>query len=301
MKPLKIKNIVFGEGTPKICIPLTGRTRARILEQAKQVSGLPHQVAEWRADYFEGVTDITEVSSVLMELRRLLPDSLLLFTFRTKKEGGVKELSEEAYLKLCASMAESGLADLLDLELFTGYPISKVPFSSTETIKNPDPNKCGDSPQSSALSAQETEKNRPIGIGGPETAGLSGSPLPPVLDLAHKHNTYVILSSHDFEKTPPEEEIFRRLAAMERLGGDIAKLAAMPRTPEDVIALLSATCRASRELTCPVITMSMGPLGVVSRVSGRLTGSCLTFGTAGEASAPGQLPAGELERLLGLL
>ena len=49
------------------------------------------------------------------------------------------------------------------------------------------------------------------------------------------------------------------------------------------------------------MTMSMGALGAVSRVSGSLTGSAVTFGTAGHASAPGQLPAAELREMLELL
>ena len=50
---------------------------------------------------------------------------------------------------------------------------------------------------------------------------------------------------------------------------------------------LAATREAADTVSCPVITMSMGAMGVISRVSGRLTGSCMTFGSAGRASAPG--------------
>ena len=51
----------------------------------------------------------------------------------------------------------------------------------------------------------------------------------------------------------------------------------------------------------PYITMSMGKLGLVSRISGELTGSAVTFGSASAASAPGQLPVGELRTILSLL
>lgn len=120
MKPLIIKNKTFGEGTPKICIPITGRNEAEIMEAAGRILNLPHDMAEWRSDFFEQVTEPDKVCHILSELRRVLPDSLLLFTFRTHKEGGVRELSDEAYLEICRNVLESRLTDLLDLELFTG-------------------------------------------------------------------------------------------------------------------------------------------------------------------------------------
>ncbi len=248
MKPLKIRDITLGEGSPKICIPITGRTEEEILETAGRISGLSFHMAEWRADYFREASDPGRVCHILAELKNLLPDRLLLFTFRSFEEGGETPADREAYLDICRLAAGSGLSDLLDLELFT-----------------------------------------------------AGADLAPIMETARLHDTRVILSNHDFEKTPPREELLRRLSLMEEAGCDIAKIAAMPRCPMDVLTMMEATCLASETLSCPVITMSMGELGAVSRVSGRLTGSCLTFGTAGEASAPGQLPAGKLREILEIL
>ena len=80
------------------------------------------------------------------------------------------------------------------------------------------------------------------------------------------------------------------LVRMKELGADLPKLAVMPRCPGDVLALLSATLRASAQVG-PVITMAMGSLGKVSRV-------CLTFGAGDSASAPGQLNAEDLKAIL---
>ena len=57
---------------------------------------------------------------------------------------------------------------------------------------------------------------------------------------------------------------------MEKLGADIAKIAVMPRCPEDVLTLLTATVTARRQLTCPVVTMAMAGTGLISRVWGNL-------------------------------
>ena len=252
MRPLTIKHTTFGEGTPKICIPIIGRRAEDILEAAETITTLPADVVEWRADHYEAVAEPGAVPPVLDALRKKLPDTLLLFTFRTKKEGG--------------------LADLLDLELFTGAPA-------------PEP----DGQATTGGQAAADRRARPAA-----NPGL----LAPVITLAHAHGGRVVLSSHDFQKTPSENELYRRLFLMESMGGDLAKLAVMPNCEQDVLTLLSATRKAADALNVPVITMSMGRLGAVSRISGRLTGSCMTFGTAGEESAPGQLPAKTLKHIL---
>jgi 3-dehydroquinate dehydratase-1 len=109
----------------------------------------------------------------------------------------------------------------------------------------------------------------------------------------------VIASSHDFEKTDSTEVLLERFRIMDRTGADILKMAVMPQSFSDVTALLQVTEEAASNLTDkPVITMSMGRLGAISRICGEQSGSALTFGTVGEASAPGQIP---IEILRGML
>ena len=109
----------------------------------------------------------------------------------------------------------------------------------------------------------------------------------------------VILSNHDFSKTPAKEEILSRLTAMQDLGADVAKIAVMPNSAEDVLALLSATREMSEEIAeIPIVTMSMGKLGAISRICGQTFGSAITFGSLKKASAPGQIEISELSNLL---
>lgn len=122
-----------------------------------------------------------------------------------------------------------------------------------------------------------------------------------IVKLARKNNVKVIMSNHDFAKTPGQEEIFRRLLMMQNFGADIAKIAVMPNSVEDVLTLLSATHQAKQKLQIPIITMAMGDLGKISRVSGDIFGSCLTFGTVGAASAPGQIESEQLRAILNAL
>lgn len=97
-------------------------------------------------------------------------------------------------------------------------------------------------------------------------------------------------SSHDFHKTPPKAELVSRMVAMQQAGADLPKLAVMPQSRADVLELLSATAEMTdHHPETPVITMSMGPLGAVSRLCGEAFGSAMTFANPGTASAPGQV------------
>ena len=75
----------------------------------------------------------------------------------------------------------------------------------------------------------------------------------------------------------------------------------MPRSREDVLALLSATLEANRRGAGPLITISMGGMGGISRLCGEVFGSAVTFGCAARPSAPGQFPAGQLDQVLEIL
>jgi len=105
----------------------------------------------------------------------------------------------------------------------------------------------------------------------------------------------LILSYHNFKETPSESFIYSKLAAAQAAGADISKVAVMPADYGDVLTLLCATNKARNELVkCPMVTMSMGPEGAVSRLAGGLFGSDITFAIGVEASAPGQIPIKEL-------
>lgn len=91
----------------------------------------------------------------------------------------------------------------------------------------------------------------------------------------------------------------QELLRIKASGADIAKLAVMPNTPLDVVRLLQATAEVKEEAPdYPLITMAMGGLGAVSRISGQVFGSCMTFASFGKASAPGQLLLGDTSWIL---
>ncbi len=249
MNPIMIRDVAIGEGIPKICVPIVGKTREEIVKAAEEIRTLPVDVVEWRADWYEEIFEADVVLDILQELRRILGELPLLFTFRTKKEGGEKEIDEKNYRTLNQLAAESGLADLIDVEVFSG----------DEVVND-------------------------------------------LVRTAHENGVKVIGSNHDFGKTPSKEEIIRRLQKMQELDVDLPKIAVMPKKKEDVLTLLVATEEMNRKYADrPIITMSMAGDGVISRLCGEVFGSALTFGAAGQASAPGQIGVKELRQILTIL
>lgn len=124
-----------------------------------------------------------------------------------------------------------------------------------------------------------------------------------VLGAAHRRGVAVVMSSHDMTATPARDQIVATLREMERRGADISKVAVHPSSPADVLTLLDATRVVVEEYAeRPIITISMGQLGMVSRVAGGVFGSAATFGMAGgRSSAPGQIDVRELAAVLRLV
>lgn len=120
MNTVKVRDIVLGEGKPKICVPIVGVTKEEIIEEAKSFADIPGDIAEWRADWFADVSEPDKVIEVLGKLRETLGETPLLFTFRTAKEGGEKAISVGEYVELNKKAAAAGCVDMIDVEAFTG-------------------------------------------------------------------------------------------------------------------------------------------------------------------------------------
>ena len=124
----------------------------------------------------------------------------------------------------------------------------------------------------------------------------------PLIRGIHEAGVVVVGSSHEFEYTPLRQEMIKRFCKAQNMRCDILKLAVMPQNKGDVMELLSATEEMYKKYAHqPLVTMSMGKLGAVSRLNGELIGSSMTFGAVGETSAPGQIPLDELKEALKII
>ena len=115
---------------------------------------------------------------------------------------------------------------------------------------------------------------------------------------AHQKNVLVIMSNHDFDKTPTQQDIEQRLLKQDQMGADILKIAVMPKSKQDVLTLMNATLNVSQKSKKPLLTMSMGRLGTISRIATANMGGSMSFGMIGEASAPGQIDVAQLKQFL---
>lgn len=243
MRNVAIRDVIIGQGAPKIIVSLISSSRHKLIAEIEHMAQKQPDIWEWRVDFQESFdsSELTETLALIRELTFPIP---LLVTYRTNREGGHGRMKGDAYFELLTMLAASGLCDLVDVELFS-------------------------------------EDNKEL------------------VQAIHEHNCKVVVSNHDFERTPPKEELIWRLREMQFIHGDIGKIAVMPKRPHDVLCLLDAaehmkTHYADR----PFIVMSMGDLGAITRLGGHHFGSAATFAAGSSPSAPGQLPVELMQQLL---
>lgn len=126
MKTVRIRNMVLGEGTPKICVPIVGRSPEEIAVSAREATLYQPDIVEWRADFYKNLQNEKQVLAVLKNLRAILSDTPLLFTIRTKAEGGEQALEKEQYCESNRIAITSGCVDAIDVELFQGEDTVKL-------------------------------------------------------------------------------------------------------------------------------------------------------------------------------
>ncbi|HNG45231.1 MAG TPA: type I 3-dehydroquinate dehydratase [Elusimicrobiota bacterium] len=104
---------------------------------------------------------------------------------------------------------------------------------------------------------------------------------------AHKRGRFVVVSAHDFGKTPSNAVLSGLARKAKRLGADVLKVAARPRRRIDVERLMDFCAKSGFRRR---VFIAMGPLGEATRRDGFRWGSCLTYGFVRRRLAPGQLP-----------
>ena len=245
---LKVKNKILGEGKPLICVSVMESKKDDIVAEVSRLVERNVEMVEWRVDAFEGAESLNAVREVLKEIAPLVKETILVFTFRSKEQGGQRSLPGDKVYDLHQVAAESKIVDFIDLEYFY--------------IENAD---------------EEVETLQEMGA-------------------------KVITSHHDFHETPSADVLFMLLEQMKHSNADVVKLAMMPQNPEDVLRLLAETNHFHKRYPKqPLITMAMGKMGTVSRVTGELFGSCVTFASGKTASAPGQISMEKMEEILATL
>lgn len=121
--------------------------------------------------------------------------------------------------------------------------------------------------------------------------------------ITARHNrTALIISHHDFRKTPSRRTLNRYFEDSVAAGAQVVKIVTLANSPGDNLPVLNLIPYARRR-NMQIIAFCMGEQGKISRVAAPLLGSIFTFASLerGSESASGQLSIGEMKQLLEML
>ena len=238
-KICKIKDILIGDGIPKVCVSVVSDNHQAIITDIIRLMDYDIDIIELRIDYFKELLNQQKLKELFKMIATLEMKQALILTYRSVKEGGLGELSHEEYINLYKIALDSGAFDIYDVELSSGT-------NAIITLNN----------------------------------------------MIHEANHKVIMSSHDFTRTPSLDTMLEKIKQMDSLEAD------MPEDYKDVLLVLEMTLRANEIYDKPIVTMSMSNLGIATRILGEQFGSAITFGKDNVASASGQIDIRSLKEAL---
>ncbi|HGR9957349.1 3-dehydroquinate dehydratase, (3-dehydroquinase) (type I DHQase) [Streptococcus pneumoniae] len=213
----------------------------RSLEEAQAQDAtryLDADIIEWRADYLPKEA-ILQVAPAIFEK---FAGRELVFTLRTRSEGGEIDLSPEEYIHLIKEVAQFYQPDYIDFEYYSYKDVFEE-----------------------------------------------------MLDFPN-----LVLSYHNFQETP--ENMMEILSELTILNPKLVKVAVMAHTEQDVLDLMNYT-RGFKTLNPEqeYVTISMGKVGKVSRITADVTGSSWSFASLDEVSAPGQISLASMKKIREIL
>lgn len=213
----------------------------RSLEEAQALDAtryLDADIIEWRADYLPKEA-ILQVAPAIFEK---FAGRELVFTLRTRSEGGEIDLSPEEYIHLIKEVAQFYQPDYIDFEYYSYKDVFEE-----------------------------------------------------MLDFPN-----LVLSYHNFQETP--ENMMEILSELTILNPKLVKVAVMAYTEQDVLDLMNYT-RGFKTLNPEqeYVTISMGKVGKISRITADVTGSSWSFASLDEVSAPGQISLASMKKIREIL
>ncbi|TAN59577.1 type I 3-dehydroquinate dehydratase [bacterium] len=111
-----------------------------------------------------------------------------------------------------------------------------------------------------------------------------------VINCAKKHGKKVIVSYHNFKSTPQARLLEDIILRSRKAGADIVKVATAVKRWQNLNTLAGLLINEKN-----LVVIGMGPGGMLSRVFFPMLGSAFTYGSVGDATAPGQLMVREIK------
>jgi len=195
----------------------------------------------------------------------------------------------------------NGLADLIELrmdylrnsELMPLLKAGEKPFIITNRRKE-EGGKCGSKEKSRFRILREA-----VELGAEYVDVEMSSEKPLLRDLiANKKKTRIVLSFHDFQKTPSPGELKKLFNRMAQTGGDVVKIVSFAQSWEDNFNILSLIPYAKKREQ-EIVAFCMGERGKMSRIFAPFMGAAWTYAalSKGKTSAPGQLTIREMKEI----
>lgn len=211
------------------------------LEEAQAIDANRYEdadIIEWRADFLPK-DEILQVAPAIFEK---FAGRELLFTLRTRAEGGEIDLSAQDYLQVIKDVTQLYQPEYVDFEYFGNKDV-----------------------------------------------------FDQMLDFPN-----LVLSYHNFQETP--ENMMEILSELTSLNPKVVKVSVMAHTEQDVLDLMNFT-RGFKTLNPEqeYVTISMGKVGKVSRITSDVTGSSWSFASLDVASAPGQISLSNMKKIREIL
>ena len=211
------------------------------LEEAQAIDAnryVDADIIEWRADFLPK-DEILQVAPAIFEK---FAGRELLFTLRTRAEGGEIDLSAQEYVQVIKDVTQLDQPEYVDFEYFGNKDV-----------------------------------------------------FDQMLDFPN-----LVLSYHNFQETP--ENMMEILSELTSLNPKVVKVSVMAHTEQDVLDLMNFT-RGFKTLNPEqeYVTISMGKVGKVSRITSDVTGSSWSFASLDVASAPGQISLSNMKKIREIL
>jgi len=120
------------------------------------------------------------------------------------------------------------------------------------------------------------------------------------LNLPKRGKNKIILSFHDFEKTPNIQDLTTIVSRMRKCNVGISKIATVVNNDQDIKNLLLILLNKKKDEK--IIVVGMGEKGKITRILGPLLGSFLTFAsTPFGKTAQGQINITKLKKIYQLI
>lgn len=211
------------------------------LEEVQGIDAMRYidaDIIEWRADFLPKEA-ILQVAPAIFEK---FAGRELLFTLRTRAEGGEIDLDSAEYVQIIKDVAQLYQPEYIDFEYFSHKDVFEE-----------------------------------------------------MLDFPN-----LVLSYHNFQETP--DNMMEILSELTSLTPKVVKVSVMAHTEQDVLDLMNFT-RGFKTLNPEqeYVTISMGKVGKVSRITSDVTGSSWSFASLDEASAPGQISLANMKKIREIL